>query len=180
MTTCGSLNFSNSLERPELLATPTADFIRAHDLSDSILASAIDETLADTATFCETYDIGLDVSANCVIIEAKRADRVWYAACIVLATTKADVNKTIRKQLDASKVSFAPMDKATSLSQMEYGGITPIGLPADWPILVGSQVVAAGKVIIGSGIRGSKLLMDASLFNDLPGVQVLDIAIAKS
>ena len=67
-------------------------------------------TLADTAAFCEHYDIGLGVSANCVIVEAKRADRVWYAACMVLATTRADVNGVVRKHLDARKISFASMD----------------------------------------------------------------------
>ena len=60
--------------------------------------------LADTAAFCEHYDVGLDVSANCVVVEAKRADRVWHAACMVLATTRADVNGIVRKHVDARKI----------------------------------------------------------------------------
>jgi len=171
----GKLDFSNALDRPELLAKPTENFIRDHQLDGQVFVSAIDASLADTAAFCEAYDIGLGVSANCVIVEAKRADRTWHAACVILATTKADVNGAVRRHLDARKISFAPMDSATSLSQMEYGGITPLGLPADWPILIDSQVIQAGRVIIGSGLRGSKLLLDAKLFETLPQAAVLDI-----
>jgi len=172
----GKLDFTPSLTQPELLAIPTANFIKGHDLGNAIAVAKIDASLADTAAFCEEYDISMEVSANCVIVEAKRGDKVWYAACVILATTKADVNGAIRRQLDARKVSFAPMDIAISLSQMEYGGITPLGLPTGWPILVDTQVIKAGNVIFGSGIRGSKLLLDTSPFEALPGFSVIDIA----
>ncbi len=130
---------------------------------DGLWVSEIDPNLADTAAFCEHYDIGLDISANCVVVEAKRADRVWHAACMVLATTRADVNGIVRKHLDARKISFASMDTAVSLTGMEYGGITPVGLPADWPILVDRDVVDQQQVIIGSGVRGSKLLVSTDV-----------------
>lgn len=110
----------------ELVAPPTQAAITGMGLQ-GVQVSEIDETLADTAAFCEHYDIGLNVSANCVIVEAKRADKVWYAACVILATTKVDVNNGVRRHLDARKISFAPMDKATTLTQMQYGGINPIG-----------------------------------------------------
>lgn len=135
----------------------------------------IDPDLADTAAFCEHYDIGLDVSANCVVVEAKRADRVWYAACMVLATSRADVNGIVRKHLDARKISFASMDTAVSLTGMEYGGITPVGLPTDWPILVDQGVANQQRVVIGSGIRGSKLLAASEVLSALPAAKVLDI-----
>ncbi|GFG50197.1 YbaK/EbsC family protein [Mycolicibacterium agri] len=130
---------------------------------------------ADTAAFCEHYDIGLDVSANCVVAEAKRADRVWYAACMVLATTRADVNGIVRKHLGARKISFAPMDTAVSLTAMEYGGITPVGLPADWPVLVDRNVADQQQVIIGSGVRGSKLLAAPRVLTKLPTAEVLTL-----
>src|SRR5690348_16358201 len=88
--TFGNLDFNNSLTQTNLLAAPTTDFIKAHDLGDKVLVAAIDSNLADTAAFCQAYDIGLEVSANCVIVEAKRSDKTWYAACVILATTKAD------------------------------------------------------------------------------------------
>ncbi|MGZ6780930.1 MAG: YbaK/EbsC family protein, partial [Mycobacterium sp.] len=135
----------------------------------------IDPDLADTAAFCAHYDIGLDVSANCVVVEAKRADRVWHAACMVLATTRADVNGIVRKHVDARKISFAAMDTAVSLTGMEYGGITPVGLPDDWPVLVDQQVADQRRVIIGSGIRGSKLLVTSDVLAALPAAEVLSI-----
>jgi prolyl-tRNA editing enzyme YbaK/EbsC (Cys-tRNA(Pro) deacylase) len=93
---------------------------------------------------------------------------------MVLATTRADVNGVVRRHLDARKASFAPMDDAVRLTGMEYGGITPIGLPEGWPVLVDAAVVAAGPVIVGSGIRGSKLELPGDALVDLPGAVVLD------
>jgi prolyl-tRNA editing enzyme YbaK/EbsC (Cys-tRNA(Pro) deacylase) len=170
----GKLDFVPVTDAIDLVAEPVAQYIRSAT-PNGLWVSAIDPELADTAAFCEQYDIGLDVSANCVVVEARRADRVWYAACLVLATTRADVNGIIRKHLDARKISFAPMDTAVSLTKMEYGGITPIGLPADWPILVDEQVVAAGRVVVGSGIRASKLLASSSVLESLPNAEVLSI-----
>ena len=164
----GKLTFEPAGDAPGLVAEP----VRAH-LRDGLWVSAIDPELADTAAFCEHYDIGLDVSANCVVVEAKRADRVWHAACIVLATTRADVNGVVRKHLGARKISFASMDTAVTLTGMEYGGITPVGLPADWPILVDQNVVAQERVVIGSGARGSKLLASTAVLASLPGAEVL-------
>ena len=142
---------------------------------EGLWVSEIDPDLADTAAFCEHYDIGLDVSANCVVVEAKRADRVWYAACMVLATTRADVNGIVRKHVDARKISFASMDTAVALTGMEYGGITPVGLPTDWPILVDQNVADQQRVVIGSGIRGSKLLVSSDALTALPAAEVLTI-----
>jgi prolyl-tRNA editing enzyme YbaK/EbsC (Cys-tRNA(Pro) deacylase) len=166
----GKLTFAPATEAPELVAEP----VRPH-LQAGLWVSAIDPELADTAAFCEHYDIGLDVSANCVVVEAKRAERVWHAACIVLATTRADVNGIVRKHLGARKISFASMDTAVSLTGMEYGGITPIGLPADWAILVDQNVIGQARVVIGSGIRGSKLLAATDVLASLPGAEVLAI-----
>jgi prolyl-tRNA editing enzyme YbaK/EbsC (Cys-tRNA(Pro) deacylase) len=166
----GKLAFVPASDAPELVAEP----VRPH-LQDGLWVSAIDPDLADTAAFCEHYDIGLDISANCVVVEARRADRAWFAACLVLATTRADVNGVVRKHLGARKISFASMDTAVSLTGMEYGGITPVGLPADWPILVDTNVVDQQRVVIGSGIRGSKLLAATQVLASLPNAQVLAI-----
>jgi prolyl-tRNA editing enzyme YbaK/EbsC (Cys-tRNA(Pro) deacylase) len=92
----------------------------------------------------------------------------------VLATTRADVNGVVRRHLDARKASFAPMDDAVEHTGMEYGGITPIGLPADWPVLVDAAVVLAGTVVIGSGIRGSKLQLPGEALAELANAVVLE------
>lgn len=134
----------------------------------------IDPDLADTAAFCARYSVGLDVSANCVIVEGRRAERTSFAACVVLATTRADVNGVVRRRLDARKASFAPMEQAVAATGMEYGGITPPGLPGDWPVLVDAAVVTAGLVVVGSGVRRSKLVLPATALADLPGAEVIE------
>ncbi len=171
----GKLDFDDVKQHSELVAEATKEAVEKNDLVN-VLVSEIDASLADTAAFCEAYDIGLDVSANCVVVEAKRADKTWYAACLILATNRADINGVVRRQLDARKISFAPMDTATSLTKMEYGGITPIGLPGDWLLLVDEAITKKEHVIIGSGIRGSKLLVPGSIFANLPNTTILDIA----
>ena len=139
-----------------------------------VRAAAIEPDLADTAAFCERYEVRLDVSANCVVIAGRRGGDTRYAACIVLATTRADVNGVARRLLDARKASFAAMDDAVSLTGMEYGGITPIGLPSEWPIYVDAAVGAAGDVVIGSGLRRSKLLVPGHALATLPGAHSVD------
>ena len=134
----------------------------------------IDPTLADTAEFCAAYGSPLDGSANCVVVAGRRGEVTRYAACLVLATARADVNGLVRRRLDARKASFAPMDDAVALSGMEYGGITPIGLPPEWPVLVDAAVAAAPAVVIGSGIRGSKLALPGELASRLPGAEVVE------
>ena len=170
----GKLTFVPVGEAMNLVGDPVRRHIDQAG-GDGLWVSEIDPDLADTAAFCEHYDIGLDNSANCVVVEAKRADRVWYAACMVLATTRADVNGIVRKHLDARKISFASMDTAVSLTGMVYGGITPVGLPTDWPILVDQNVADQQRVIIGSGIRGSKLLAASDVLAALPAAEVLAI-----
>jgi prolyl-tRNA editing enzyme YbaK/EbsC (Cys-tRNA(Pro) deacylase) len=133
----------------------------------------IDPALADTAAFCEAYDVPLDVSANCVVVAAKRGGETRLVACVALATTRVDVNGFVRRHLDARKVSFAPMDLAVAESAMEYGGITPFGLPASWPVLVDAAVVAVPHVVVGSGIRGSKLVVPGPALAALPTAEVL-------
>jgi prolyl-tRNA editing enzyme YbaK/EbsC (Cys-tRNA(Pro) deacylase) len=167
------LTYQTALTRPDLLAPAVADALRSLPWSDQVRVAAIDPTLADTAQFCETYGVTLEESANCVVIAGKRGSDVSYAACMVAATTRADVNGLVRRHLGAKKASFGPMDIVTSLTAMEYGGITPIGLPESWPVLVDSLVAKSPSVVIGSGIRASKLWLPGHLLADLPGAQVL-------
>jgi prolyl-tRNA editing enzyme YbaK/EbsC (Cys-tRNA(Pro) deacylase) len=158
----------------DLLAAPVFDALETWHRSDQVLVAAIDPGLADTAAFCAAYDIGLDISANCVVIAGKREGETRFAACMVLATTKADVNGVVRRTLDVRKASFAPMDVAVAESGMEYGGITPIGLPPAWPILVDAAVVATPYVIIGSGVRHSKIVLPGAALADLPNARIVE------
>jgi prolyl-tRNA editing enzyme YbaK/EbsC (Cys-tRNA(Pro) deacylase) len=176
----GNLRFVPVLEAIDLVGGPVREFVHSTNAGDGLWVSEIDPGLADTAAFCEHYGIGLDISANCVVVEAKRAERVWYAACLVLAATRADVNGIVRKHLGARKISFASMDTAVSLTGMEYGGITPIGLPGEWPILIDQNVIDQERVVVGSGIRGSKLLASPTVLASLPGARVLDITVRRT
>lgn len=172
----GTLQLVPALDRPDLLAEPVVAALEA--LPDEVAAScgvaAIDPDLADTAAFCEAYGSPLEASANCVVVAGSRSGEQRFAGCVVLATTRADVNGVVRKRLDVRKASFAPMDTAVEHTGMAYGGITPFGLPAAWPLLVDAAVVAAPAVVVGSGIRGSKLVVPGPVLGRLPGAESLE------
>ena len=113
-----------------------------------------------------------------MVVAGRRGETTSIAACLVLASDRADVNKTVRKHLDVRKISFAPMDDAVARTGMEYGGITPVGLPSDWPVLVDAAVVRQPWLVIGSGLRRSKIAVSGADLAGLPGVTVLELAIA--
>jgi prolyl-tRNA editing enzyme YbaK/EbsC (Cys-tRNA(Pro) deacylase) len=168
-----ALSFQPALSRTELLAAPVAEALRAWPGAEEVLVAEIDPALADTAAFCERYGVSPEESANCVVIAARRGGSTTYAACVVTATTRADVNGLVRRHLDARKASFAPVADVTAATGHEYGGITPVGLPADWPVLVDETVAKTASVVIGSGIRGSKLRLPGRLVAAIPAAQVL-------
>lgn len=175
-TVLGTLDVVPAPERPDLLAVPTAAALAAlgAERAARVGVAEIDPDLADTAAFCEAYGSPPEFSANCVVVSGKRAGETRYAACLVLATTRADVNGVVRKRLDVRKASFAPMDVAVELTGMAYGGITPLGLPQGWPLWVAPEVAAAEAVVVGSGIRGSKLAVPGDLLADLTGAETVD------
>ena len=175
----GTLTWMPAADRPDLMATPVSAAVGGLE-ADRLYVAEIDGSLADTAAFCQAYAVGLDQSANCVVVAGRRGETVTTAACLVLATDRADVNKTVRKHLDVRKISFAPMEDAVAQTGMEYGGITPVGLPADWPILVDTAVTRQPWLVIGSGLRRSKIAVSGEALAQLPGVTVLDLAIAPA
>jgi prolyl-tRNA editing enzyme YbaK/EbsC (Cys-tRNA(Pro) deacylase) len=168
----GTLDWTPAREAPELLAEPVLAALDG--VPADVHAAPIDPALADTAAFCERYGVSMAQSANCVVVAGKREGEVRVAACVVLATTRADVNGAVRRRLDVRKASFLGMAEAVAQSGMEYGGITPIGLPATWPVLVDRAVTEAGTVVIGSGIRASKLALSGAALASLPGAEVVD------
>jgi prolyl-tRNA editing enzyme YbaK/EbsC (Cys-tRNA(Pro) deacylase) len=173
----GRLDAVAALDRPDLLAPSVAKALANDDgtlPAAEVGVAEIDPDLADTAAFCEQYGVSLDVSANCVVVTGKRDGEARFAACVILATTRADVNGAARRALDVRKASFAPVDMAVAETGMEYGGITPVGLPADWPVYVDAAVAAADRVVIGSGVRRSKLTVPGALLIRLPGAAVIE------
>jgi len=168
----GSLTWLPAADRTDLLGAPVVAALAA--LTAPVWVAAIDDDLADTAAFTDAYAVPPEASANCVVVAGRRAGETALAACLVLATTRADVNGLVRRHLGVRKASFAPQDVAVTATGMEYGGITPVGLPAGWPLLIDSAVAAAEFVVIGSGTRGSKLAVPGSLLAALPGAVVLE------
>ena len=138
----GQLVAQPALERPDLLAPPVHAFLSTWDRAGEVGVAEIDPELADTA------------------------------ACLVRADTRADVNNVVKRALDVRKCSFHPMERAVEETGMEYGGITPLGLPAGWRLLVDDLVVDIAVAVIGSGVRRSKLLVPGALLADLPGAEV--------
>ncbi|MFF5129454.1 YbaK/EbsC family protein [Streptomyces syringium] len=164
-------------EALDLLVGPVAAAVR--DWHGSVPAEQLlyvdtDPERADTAVLVEHYGAGLlEQSANCVVVAAKRGGATTLAACLVLGHTRVDVNGVVRRHLGARKASFAPMDTALGATGMEFGGVTPIGLPADWPVLVDAAVADTPYVLIGSGRRRGKLIVPGKALAELPGATVL-------
>jgi prolyl-tRNA editing enzyme YbaK/EbsC (Cys-tRNA(Pro) deacylase) len=170
----GRLRSVPASERRTLVGAPTAASLELMGWLDAVGVVEIDPELSDTATTQEAFQLPPECLANCVVVGGKREGIERLAACVVLFTTRADVNGLVRRHLDVRKASFLPMDRAVELTGMQYGGINPIGLPAGWPILIDRRVVETDIVLIGSGIRGSKLLLPGRLLADLRAAEVID------
>jgi prolyl-tRNA editing enzyme YbaK/EbsC (Cys-tRNA(Pro) deacylase) len=169
-----NLDLSPALSRPELLAKATAAALAAWPGGADAEVAPIDPDLADTVAFCEHYGVSLEESANCVVVTGKRGGVTSYAACLVTAVTRADVNGVVRRRMDARKATFAPLDDVVAATGMEFGGITPVGLPDGWPVLIDARVVEQDHVVIGSGIRGSKLWLPGASLATLPSAEITE------
>lgn len=158
----------------DLLADPTATALAGWPHQGAVGVVEIDPDLADTAALTEAYDLPLAASGNCVLVAGRRDGEERVAACVVAADTRADVNGLVKRTLDVRKASFLAMERAVAESGMEHGGITPVGLPATWRVLVDARLLDEPVVVLGSGLRRSKLLVPGRLLADLPGAAVVE------
>lgn len=170
----GNLTTVPVLERLDLVAAPVASLLESWEHADQVGVVEIDPALADTSSTVDVYGVPWESGANCVVVMGKRDGAERIAACVVRGDTRADVNNRVKRLLDVRKCSFLDHDRAVAESAMEYGGITPVGLPPQWRLLIDSRVLEIETVLIGSGIRGSKLILPGRLLGDLPGVEVVD------
>ncbi|HXW39390.1 MAG TPA: YbaK/EbsC family protein [Acidimicrobiales bacterium] len=159
--------------RPDLLGPRTLEALWRTGLVERVGVVEIDPAISDTAATQRAFGLDPDQLANCVVVSGKREGEERLAACVVLATTRADVNGLVKRHLDVRKASFLDTERAVGLTSMEYGGITPIGLPERWPVLVDTAVLDRSMVVIGSGVRRSKILLPGALIGSLPGSVVL-------
>jgi prolyl-tRNA editing enzyme YbaK/EbsC (Cys-tRNA(Pro) deacylase) len=140
-------------------------------------AMDIDPDFADTAAFCERYGVALEDSANTIIVVGKSDPRV-YVACVVLATTKLDVNGAVRRRLGVKRASFASADETVELTGMMIGGVTPFALPSELPLWVDSHVMDRSTVVVGGGSRSLKVRLSPEVFRSMDGSEVvLDLAV---
>ncbi len=177
MYSLGTLTCVPALTRPDLLAPAVLAALTEWELADQVGVVEIDPEHADTATLIEVAQVPADAGANCVVISGKRAGEERIAAVLVPTDRRADVNNAIKRLLDVRKCSFHPHERAVTETGMEYGGITPIGLPADWRLLVDSGVGDIEFCVIGSGVRRSKLIVPGPVLLQLPSAEVESITL---
>lgn len=134
---------------------------------------ACDPDLADTAQFCEAYGYSMDDSANAIVVAGK-SDPPVFAMCLVLADSRLDVNKVVRKRLGVRKCSFASADQTVELTGMQIGGVTPFGVPADLPLWIDARVMERDNLIIGGGSRDRKLLVPPATLAAHPNAEVVE------
>jgi prolyl-tRNA editing enzyme YbaK/EbsC (Cys-tRNA(Pro) deacylase) len=135
-----------------------------------------DPSLADTAAFCEAYGFAMDESANCVVVKGKSEPPV-FVACVVLATTRLDVNGVVRRRIGTRKASFAGGDEVEALTGMTIGGITPFALPDGMPLWIDERVTDCARVVLGGGSRACKILAPPAILTALGGEVVAGLAI---
>ena len=177
-----ALGWQVALERADLLAEPTARALaRMEDASPQGAGLArrarvvqIDPSLSDTEALNAAFDLDPRATGNCVLVAGKRSGQERLAACVVRASDFADVNHVVKKRLDVRKASFLAMDAAVERSGMAYGGITPVGLAGGWRLLIDAAVATRESILIGTGVRHSKLLVPGELLAALPGAEVVE------
>lgn len=155
----------------KILDPQVSSALEAHDLLFE--AVECDPSLADTAEFCQHYGYSADMSVNALLVGSKKGEPK-FATCLVLANCRLDVNKTVRKKLDVRRISFADPEITKSVTGMELGGVTPIGLPEDLPVWIDARVMAVEKIILGGGNRSSKLLIAPNELLKLPNTEVVE------
>jgi prolyl-tRNA editing enzyme YbaK/EbsC (Cys-tRNA(Pro) deacylase) len=135
-----------------------------------------DPALADTADFCAAYGYSMDDSANAIVVVGKASSASVppvFAACVVLATTRLDVNRAVRQRLGTKKASFAPPEATAELTGMAIGGVTPFALPADLPLWIDARVMDRQRIVVGGGSRAAKVVGPPSMLLTIPGAEVV-------
>jgi len=168
----GELTFSGVASRPELLSPSTRAYLS--DTTAEAWVANIDPAYHDGIAFCDHYNIDPTIGGNCIILQASRADKKWYAACLVPTGKRIDVNGFVRKYLKARRVSLAPKDDALKLTGMEFGSINVIGLPKEWPIFIDARLAAKTFVVMGSGLVSSKMVVPGYLLAKLPNSELIE------
>ncbi|MES2225802.1 MAG: YbaK/EbsC family protein [Patescibacteria group bacterium] len=169
------LDFKPIQEHPELVS----ESVYAATTGSDILVGEIDPQYMNGSALSDHYDIDPEDGVNCIVVRGKRGEVRTTAAVLVPVGYRADINGIVCERLDAKKVSMAPLEDVIAESGMEYGSITPVGLPASWRILIDSRLMEKEKVIVGGGKQVSKLLVPTAFLAQLPNVEVVENLASK-
>ncbi|PQJ12983.1 hypothetical protein CJD36_004360 [Flavipsychrobacter stenotrophus] len=172
-----SLNFSPVLERPDLVPASLTEAIKSWtgpQKASDFLVAEIDPEFSGGAELCAKYGVDPRHGANCLIVEGKRGGISSIVVCLVPVGYRYDMSGVVRKKLNARQVSVASLDLVISKTQMEYGSITPIGLPKDWQVFIDPLVMTSERIIIGGGLKKSKLSIPSNALMYLPGAEIVE------
>jgi prolyl-tRNA editing enzyme YbaK/EbsC (Cys-tRNA(Pro) deacylase) len=156
---------------PTLLHPVVAAALAEHNLDYEVLECTPD--LADTAQFCEHYGFTLDEAANTILVASRKVEPPRYAVCVVLGTTRLDVNHVVRDLLGVKRLSFADGETTTELTGMLIGGVTAPGIEG-LPLYIDQVVMEQERVVMGGGNRSSKILLAPAELLKLPNAQVVE------
>ena len=168
------LNFVPVIENLELVSKSVFDFAKSLENGREVLCAEIDPQYMGGKDLCDHYGVDPSDGANCVIVEAVKGDSSEFVAVIVPVGYRADLNGFVRKHLGSRRISLAPLDKVIEQTGMEYGSITPFGLPNSWKILVDSLLMKKEKIIVGGGKQISKLLLPTKILAGLLNTEIID------
>ena len=168
------LVFKDIIGNEDLLPDRVNKFISEFDKDNEIKVAEIDPEYADGEALHNAYDVPYEMKLNCLIIKGSRGETIKYAALVVPYGKRANMNAKVRNPLDVKEVRFADLDHVISQTGMEFGSITPIGLPDDWFILVDSSVLEQEDIIVGGGRACSKLMMPSRLIKKLANCTIVE------
>ena len=168
------LEFQSIEERKDLLPEKVYEYIKAFDTKGCIRVSEIDPVFADGESLSREYDVPYEMELNCLVVEGQRGEQLKHAALVVPYGKRANMNAKVRNPLDVKKVSFADLNYVCEVTGMEYGSITPVGLPKDFMILVDESIFEQEEVIVGSGKANGKLLLPSDLFRQMDNCIIVE------
>ena len=167
------LNFKSVLENQDIVSKPVFEFAQSVKNGDEVLVAKIDPKFMGGKELCDEFGVDPKMGANCVVVEASGKETSEFVAVVVPVGYRADLNGFVKKHLGVRRVSLASLEKVIEQTQMEYGSITPFGLPSSWKILMDSRIFENDAIIVGGGKQISKLLVPTKVFKNIPNVEII-------
>ena len=168
------LEFVSVASHPEYVAPKMLSFLKSHELTGKIQVAQIDPQYADGKKLSEAYGVDINQELNCLAFAGKRDGQIRYEAVVVPYGKRVNSGAVLKHAMDATKPSFANLDDVIAMTCMEFGSITPVGLPDDWQVLIDSSVKELDEVIIGGGHVDAKFKTKPQILAQLPHAKFVD------